>query len=719
MQGEPPSQDTLASQNKGVFSDVISAVSIAAIEASTAVSLAVLIFSGELTAGVPRATTNFLVGSVMVLLLIGARTSMRVVISGAQDAPAIVAAAIAATVVNEAAPEQRLATVVVVVALGGLLSGILFGFIGWRRLGEVARSIPFTVISGFMAGTGWLLLTGGIEVMTGLSTTLSNAGALLAWENVRYWLPGIALAFFVAIALDRGASSLLVGAATLLTGVGIHVVGQAGWSLAELQNEGWLIGPFPVSSRWAPIGPADLRDADWGVIFGQSLPLVGLAVISLIGLSLNVTGLEVAVSDDVDLDHELSVAGVANVASAAAGGTVGFHLFGLSSVANRLGAKGYRVPAIVGALILLVVVVAMVGGDPIGLIPRAVAGGMLAASGLGLLIDWARQVRRDLNRLDGVLSALVLVVIILFGVLTGIIAGVLAAAVMFVFSYSRVSPIRQFSTMATMQSNVDRPVSERQFLANHAAEVVALELSGYLFFGSIRQITSVVRPMIDDEALRYLVLDFRGVRGVDASVVTGFESLERRAAASGVTIVWSHVHHDLAAQLLEGGGRDRLREADLDRALEFVEEKLLASVELEVLAASEEAWVRDIRAHGQRLELEAGDTLIDATDETQRMFIILEGKLTAWGETGSGGWIRYRQVGPGSFLGEVSFVTGAHRTATVRADTDAVVIALSPDDLAELAAVDPDLVARTLQIIARRLAERLDDTSRTVRNQNN
>lgn len=712
-------EDASSSQRGGLLSDVMSAVSIAAIEASTAVSLAVLIFSGELAAGVPRATTNFLVGAAIVLLVIGARTSMRVVIAGSQDAPAIVAAAIAATVVTEAAPEQRLATVFVIVALGGLLSGVLSGLIGWRRLGEVARSIPFTVISGFMAGTGWLLFTGGLEVMTGLSTTLSNAGSLLDWEYVRYWLPGIALALFVAIALDRGASSVLVGAAMLLTGAAIHLVGQVGWSLVELQDGGWLIGPFPESSSWSPVGPSDLRDADWGLIFGQALPLVGLAVISLVGLSLNVTGLEVAVSDDVDLDHELSLSGVANVASAAAGGMVGFHLFGLSSVANRLGAKGFRVPLIVGGLMVVFVGVAMVGGDPVGFVPRAVAGGMLAASGLGLLIDWARQVRRDLNRLDGVLSALVLVVIIVFGVLTGIIAGVLAAAVMFVFNYSQVSPIRQFSTMATMQSNVDRPASERRFLAKHEDEVVALELSGYLFFGSIRNMTNVVRPMIDDEALRYLILDFRSVRGVDASVVTGFESLERRAIGSGITIIWSHVHDDLAQQLLEGESQMRRRAADLDRALELVEEELLGGTEFDVMAPTDEEWVRAISEHGQRLELAAGDTLIDATDETQRMFIIVEGKLTAWGETASGSWIRYRQVGPGSFLGEVSFVTGANRTATVLADTDAVVIAISPEDLAELADDDPDLVARTHQIIAERLAERLDDTSRTVRNQNN
>jgi len=170
---------------------------------SMAVSLAALIFSGDLAGGVSRATIGFIVGSGIVLLIVGARTSMTVAISGAQDAGAVVMAAIGATIASEAAPDQRLATMFVAIALAGFLTSVLFLAVGRARLAEAARSIPFTVISGFMAGTGWLLARGGFEVMTDLTPSLDNIGSFFSWDVGQLWLPGLVLALVLAIGLDR------------------------------------------------------------------------------------------------------------------------------------------------------------------------------------------------------------------------------------------------------------------------------------------------------------------------------------------------------------------------------------------------------------------------------------------------------------------------------------------------------------------------------------
>ena len=696
-----------------IVSDVVAAISIAALEISTAVSLAVLIFAGDLSGGVSRASIAFMFGSTVVLLVVAWRTTLRTVIAGSQDAPAVVMAAIAAAIAADTAAEARLATVFVAIAIAGLLSSALFVVVGRARLGETARTIPFTVISGFMAGTGWILARGGVEVMTGVTTHLSDIGELFGWDLAQLWIPGVALAVFVVVSLERGLPSIAIGLAMLALAVAIHGIGRIGWSFEQLEANGWLIGPFPETTSWTPVRPSDLREADWTVLARQAGPIAGLAVVALLSMVLNVTGLEIACEDDPEVDHELQVAGVGNAISSLAGGLVGFHAFGLTLVSHRLRTRGFRVPLLIGILAAAVIVA---GSGIVALMPRAVAGGLLMAAGLGLLVDWVRQLRRGMHRLDALLSTAVLAVIIVFGVLPGIVAGLLAAAMLFVFQYSRVSPIASTRTLETAASNVDRSSADRARLSEQASHVRVIELAGYLFFGSVRKISDEIRTSIEHSPLRFLIIDFRQVRGADASAMSGLEALERRAERAGVEILWSNVPPSLERYVLtdaEGAGADI---PDLDRALELVEERLLDAQHAP--AHVDQAWLDAVADFGTTTQLAAGDTLIDESDRTRKVFVIIEGTLTAWGETSAGKRLRFRQVGPGSLLGEVSFTTGSARTATVTADTDATVVALAPDDVEEMASRAPELAARTHQIIAQRLAERLDHTSRTVRELN-
>ncbi|NNC79164.1 MAG: cyclic nucleotide-binding domain-containing protein [Acidimicrobiales bacterium] len=708
---------TTRGESPSLLTDVTTAFSVGAMSIGMAVSFAALVFEGDLHDGIPRAALSFMVGSAVVLVVIAWRSSFDVVISGAQDTAGVVAAAIAAAIAVDAAPDQAVETTIVALAIAGFVTAFVFLLVGRMRLGETARSIPFTVISGFMAGTGWLLLHGGIEVMIDHRIHLDELDYLIPWDVAQFWIPGIVLALLLVVALDRGAPAATVGLAIVFSAVAVHVVGRIGWSAEALESNHWLIGPFAESENWAPIRPSDFSNADWGTIAGQALPLAGLATVSLIALLLSITSLEVACEDDVQVDHELDITGVANVASTAAGGLIGYHLVGYSVGADRLGARGRRVPMLIGAMFALVV---LFGSDGVALMPRAVAGGILAAAGVELLIDWGRQVVRELNRLDAILSGGVLLVIMIFGVLTGIVAGILAAAILFVFSYSRITPVRQVHRLSTVHSNVDRADEERAELTKHDHQAVVLELEGYLFFGSMRKISEVLRPIVDSSELRYAILDFRGVRGLDSSVVSGFGAMERRALAADVTIIWSHLRDDLAEQLSsEGDGHHeaappRHREKDLDHSLAFVENQILGARSSRRISEDEARWMTALEEYGERFDLAPDQELIDISDMSGQLFAVVDGTLTAWGMTAAGERTRFLQVGPGSLLGEVSFVTGHERTATVVADTGATVIALYPSALDEMGQRDPALAIETSQRIANRLANRLAHTSQRV-----
>ncbi len=699
-------------RHDGVVGAATAAVSIAAMEIGVAVSLAAFVFSGDLAAGLPRATVSFLLGAAAVLGAVGSFTSLRVAVASAQDTPAVIAAAIGGALATTVAPDQLVSTMFVTLALAAGLAALLFFAVGQARLGELVRSIPFTVISGFMAGTGWLLFWGGVSVMTNSDAGLGSLGALLTSDLARFWVPGLALAAFIVVILERTGSAAVTGFSILLVTAAVHGVGRIGWSGQAIEENGWLLGPFESGAAFSPMTPNDFADADWGAIAGQALPLASLAAISLVAVLLNLSGLEVACEEDIDLDVELKAAGAGNVIIAAMGGLVGYHMMGLTVITQKMRVRGRLVPLLVVGLMVLG---AFIGGPQLaGLFPRPVVGAVLASSGISLAYSWLKQLN-TFSRIDVVLSTLVLLGIIAFGVLTGIVIGVLAAVVVFVYNYGRISPVRNVHRMSSIESNIDRPTTHRALLLKHDDEVAVLELQGYLFFGSVRSVAERVSDLIDD-SLRYLILDFRGVRGVDASVLSGLLGVERRAASSGVRVVWTHVRDEIAQQLESVVGGDRHFEDDVDRALEWVEGEILASEGDLLDAVIDIEWIDAVAAFGVRMQLEPDEVLVDVSDQSGRVFVVESGTLSAWGEASSGAPIRYRQVGPGSLLGEIAFTTGAARSASVIADTAAVVVGIDRAEMERMVEDAPALARQTEHVIAVRLAERLSATSRIVRN---
>ena len=50
-------------------------------------------------------------------------------------------------------------------AVTALATGLVFLLMGYFALGDIARFVPFPVIGGLLAGTGYLILVGAIEIM--------------------------------------------------------------------------------------------------------------------------------------------------------------------------------------------------------------------------------------------------------------------------------------------------------------------------------------------------------------------------------------------------------------------------------------------------------------------------------------------------------------------------------------------------------------------------
>lgn len=99
----------------------------------------------------------------------------------------------------------------------------------------------------------------------------------------------------------------------------------------------------------------------------------------------------------------------------------------------------------------------------------------------------------------------------------------------------------------------------------------------------------------------------------------------------------------------------------------------------------------------------AGTELIREDESGSSLFIIVAGEVDVIAGDGHGRPIA--RLGPGDVVGEMSLMTGAHRSATVRAVTDVRVLEVTKMALAPILDASPELVDRFAAMLRTRQAE--------------
>jgi hypothetical protein len=165
--------------------EIIAGLAVGALEISVAASFAFLIFA-PLSGSIPRVVGPIIVGAGLISALIAPFTKVKGLIGGLQDAPAVVIAAVVAALVAEVDPAQAEATAMTFIVVVGVLMGIVLMLAGRFRITTSACSLPFTVVSGFLAGTGWLLARAGIEVMVDQGLEWGSVIDLFGWDLLKW-----------------------------------------------------------------------------------------------------------------------------------------------------------------------------------------------------------------------------------------------------------------------------------------------------------------------------------------------------------------------------------------------------------------------------------------------------------------------------------------------------------------------------------------------------
>jgi SulP family sulfate permease len=700
---------------------------------SVEISLAALIFSGDLSQFLPRGIGMMLIGTVIVTIFIALTSSLVNMIGVPQDTPAalmaLMCAGVAATLKGQS-PEAIYSTAMGAIMLGSLLTGVLFLILGWFKLSGFARYVPYPVVGGFLAGTGYLLLKGSFSVMVNVPQQIANLPMFFAPSVLWNWLPGILFGLVLLLVLRRFSHFLILPGAVILALISFYIfLLISGISMEQAGANGWLLGPFPAGGLFHFFTLENLGMVQWGAIFSHAETYATLFGLSVISLLLNSSGLEVVYKQDVNLDRELISAGGVNLIGGLIGFPVGYQTLGFSALPNRFGAKSRLVGVSTGLFCALAL---FFGASVISFFPKFLMGGMLFFLGLSFLAEWLVDSYKLLPRMDYALIWVMLIIIDRVGFLPAIGAGIVISALLFVISYGSVSIIKNVFYGGTLHSRVERPQRHRSYLADHGDQIHILVLQGFIFFGSVQRILENVRKRMalkDEDELKYLVLDFRQVKRLDSSAIFGVTRLKQLTEAGNVVMAWSGLSEDIHAQmersgLLEGQGKAFAISPTLDHALEWCENKLLAlekeqptmDIGKSILTTLNRSFpgITRIKDYMKREDIQAGEYFIRQGETSNDLFYIESGLVTVEFETIKGEMMRLRSVKNGAMLGEIAFYLGGVRSASVKAEVSSTIYRLTSESLRRIQKEDPALAALLHEWIAQTLAERLSENNRLI-----
>ena len=722
-------------RTKGWLIPLAAGVIIGAVEVVLAVAFAAFVFGGVLVRHLGDGIGLYLAAAALTLGILAWRAGSRGVVGSVQDAAVAVLALVAANTAAKAAELARVAQTTGVVAVEApdvfltviaatlvvtVLCGVVFWALGTFRLGNLVRFVPYPVVGGFLAGTGWLLLKGGIYVASGVLPSLRTIDNLLHSFVLQLWLPafvfGVAMLLAVRIVKRPLVLPAMIGIGLVLFVIGLLVTGS---SIEEAKEGRWLLGPFDAVRLWQPWTFRALGGADWSAVLGEWAGMATAVFVASLALLFNVSGTELVLHRDLDTNEELRDAGVLNVVSGAIGGIPGYHALSLTALAERMSVNA-RTAGLVAAFVPLAAVV--FGAAFIELIPRMIVGGVLVFLGLAFIVEWVWDKRRTLPPFEYAIVLVILATIIGRGFLPGIVVGLVLAGVLFAVNYGRIELVREVAFGETYHSNVDRPPSERAALEAMGDRVQILRVHGFLFFGTSNGLLERIRTRMEATSLRFLVIDLRRVTGVDSSAVESFVKVVHLAEAFGFELVLTGVS-DLVRKQLERGGVVESEgivrfEPDLDRGLQRCEEGLLegiAPAEPLVVDGSSDGLAGmppGLRTYLERRELPGGTVLIRQDEQPDDVFVLESGRLSVETVTPEGTRMRLRTLRPGVVVGEMAMYTGVLRSADVVAETPSVVLRLSRESIERVEAEDPALAAALHRWLATTLSERLGESLR-------
>jgi sulfate permease, SulP family len=714
---------------RGGLIDIFAGAVCSVLSIAYSLSYAALIFTGplepHLSYGIAVTFLSAAVGGAIVAL----RSSLPFAVAGPDSSISVVIAALVATVVQRVASTgatDLLGPALVAMALATAVTGLLLCVLGFTHAGRAIRFVPYPVIGGFLGATGWLMVTGGVQIVTNLRPRLDNLGAFFDVASIARMAPAVAIAALLFVLLRRSKNPFILPGVLVAAFLAAHVVRLlSATTLADAQAQNWMFHLQPAAGLSLPWKTQTLQDFPWSSLPSLAGDVLAVMFITIATLLLNTTGIEIATRSEADIERDLKVLGFANAVTAALGGYVSCTSLSRSILVRTVGSTS-RLAGLTVAAISAAVLVA--NGTFLGYVPKFVLASVLFYLGADLVYQWLLHASRRLLPLEYLSLLAIAVLIIYSGFIAGVLIGIVIGCATFALSASRVSAIKFSFDGLEFRSSLDRGPYELSLLADHGGELQGMALQSYLFFGSANRLYQHVKLLLMNRpSCRFLIFDFRLVTGIDSSATHSFAQIKEAAATYNARIVMVNLTPELqrAFRTAHFITDDVIIAPDLDHALESCEQNIIEAHRTgDDDAGSLRTWLAEalgepkladrLTDYCRRLEVRTGDVIAREGEAASSMHFVLEGRVGIVVDVGDGRTMRVRSLGRHTTIGEMGLITGRARSATIVAEADSVLFELTAEAYAHIKKDEPALSQALLGYIVAVMSERLSFANRAV-----
>jgi SulP family sulfate permease len=419
-------------------------------------------------------------------------------------------------------PENGLAMAFTVVMLAGIFQ-IVFGVL---KLGRYITQMPYTVISGFMSGIGFILIIlqlgpflgqaipkGGVMgTLTALPQLLQNARP----TEVLLALITLAILWLTPSRVKKVAPPQLI-ALVIGTLLSLTLLSGGGEGGEGIRRIGEIASGFP-KLQLPTFAPAQLQTM-----------VVSAAVLGMLGC---IDALLTAViADSVtrtehDSNKELIGQGLGNLVSGLFGGIAGAGAT-MGTVVNIQAGGRSALSGITRALVLMVVILA--GGRLAAQIPQAVLAGIALKVGVDI-VDWGFIKRAHRISISGaVIMYLVIALTVLVDLIVAVGVGVFIANILTIDKMSALQS-KSVKSVSTGDGDLLIPDEEKALLDQGKGQVLLFQLNGAMIFGVAKAIAREHNAIRDCKAV---IFDLSEVSHLGVTAALAVENAVEEAIEKG------------------------------------------------------------------------------------------------------------------------------------------------------------------------------------------
>jgi SulP family sulfate permease len=448
--------------------------------------------------------------------------------------------------------------------LATVLAGIILIIMGFLRLGNLIKYIPYTITTGFTAGIAVTIAIGQIKDFLGLTypagtvtiETMEKAEAviknistinvqalivgvvclaiLIVWPYVNKVVPGSLIAVLVGIFMVK------------LLNMDVNTIGD----LYEISNK---LPSFHVPSF-------TLSDV------GSALPnAFTIAILAAIESLLSCVVADSMINSKHRSNMELIAQGIGNVGSALFGGIPATGAIARTAANVKNGGRTPIAGMVHSITLVLILVVLM---PYAALIPMPCIAAILFMVAYNMC-GWRSFVNicKSAPKSDIIVLVTTFVLTVVFDLVVAIEVGILLAAILFMKRMSDVTEVEGWKYV----DDEDDPDSIS--LRVVPAHTLVYEISGPMFFAAADKILKIAVH----EDTKCLVLRMRSVSAIDATAMHSIEELYNKYEKKGIKIVLSHVNEQPRLVMDKAGFTDKI---GADNFCSHIDEALARAVEI-------------------------------------------------------------------------------------------------------------------------------------------